>query len=441
MKILFMLHPQRCYKRRINFDIIILTISFGCLFLSCGKIEVRNLDAPRNVESLIDMPSAVQPGSITRSHGNFVTPTRLVPPSELIGLVDDLNFENMDLVISRQMQYFQKFHLTGTIRFGNHIYPRSALPRALRKFQQIYHAYYNCLRQTYAYNRQSNTCVYALHNTVLDHFHVYEPDVDDPVNRNNPTNFTGYYTPIIPGSMRKTSRFRYPVYSEPKERHLRVLTRYQIDFQNRLANHGYELLYTDNLFHIYNTQIQGSARVRFVDGNRDIYIAVNGYNGIGWSGNFIAPYMRRRGMIRGGTMAAQKAYLDANPHRQAEVYRQSRTYSYFGFTNKPPGSKGIGVTGGRSIATDDKYYVQKGILAFVQAERLNDEIWRRTGQVRMQKFSRFVLDQDTGGMITKKARADFYFGEGRYAEVAANHFKNYGKMFFLMPKQEASLVR
>ena len=442
MKILFILYPQRCYKRRIKFDIInlILIMTLSSLFLSCGKIEVREPDAYGDVAGLINMPRTVQEGGIIQDHGNFVTPTRLVPPSKIpVGFVDDLNFANMDMAINRQLEYFQKRELSGTIRFGNHLYPRHVLPIALRRFQRLYYAYHNCLRQ--AYNMPSDTCVYAFHNSFLDHFHVYEPDVN-PVNRNNPTLFTGYYTPTLLGSMRRTSRFRYAVYNQPKERHLRTLTRYEIHFQNRLAGRGYELFYTDNLFHIYNMQIQGSGIVQFVDGHRGSYLTNNGYNGIDWTDNFIGRYMKRRGMIRSNTMEAQEAYLNANPHRQAEVYRQSSTYTFFAFSDKAPGSIGVAVTEGRSIATDDAHYVQKGVLAFVQAERPHYGTWERTGQVQMQKFTRFVLDQDTGGKINGRARADFYFGESRYAEVAARNLgRNYGKMFFLMPKQEAYLVR
>ena len=438
MKAFFILHFYKHYlygyKIKNNFRYIIrfFIIISSLALISCSGLEVQDLDVHQNLEDIMNTPGPQMPRKgVPTSHKNLVTPTRLVPPSKVPWFIDDLNFANMDLVINRQIQYFQRFHLTGTIRFGNHLYERSILPLALRKFQLLYHAYHNCLRQSY--RRPNNTCIQAFHNTLINQFHVYEPNVT-PIKRGNPTLFTGYYTPTIPGSMRRTNRFRYAVYSKPKEYRLRTLTRYQIDFQHLLARHGYELFYTDNLFDIYNIQIQGAAKVRFEDGNRDIYLAVDGSNGIGWRGNFIGPHMIRRGMIRSGSAAAQRAYLNANPHRQAEVYKQSPTYTYFKFSDKPPGSIDIALTDGRSIATDRRYYAQKGILAFVQAKKPNHEIWRRTRQVKMQSFSRFALDQDRGGMITGKARVDFYFGEDEYAKVAASSLKTQGKIFFLMPK-------
>ena len=432
-------HNKFHHKIKISFHFIVLffiTISYLTL-TSCGGIEVQDLNVHENLEdiAIADTPDVPkQKRGLIPSEKYVVTPTRLVPPSKVpIWFVDDLNFADMDIAINRQIQYFEKYHLTGTVRFGNHTYPRSMLPLALKKFQLLYHSYHNCLKR--AINRPNNTCIYAFHTTLINQFHIYEPNVT-PVKRNNPTHFTGYYTPTILGSMRRTNRFQYAVYSKPRDHRLRTLTRYQIDFQNLLAGHGYELFYTDDLFAIYNMQIQGTGKVRFVNGHKDSYLVVTGNNGISWRGNFISPYMKRRGMISNQSMAAQKAYLDANPHRQAEVYQQSRTYSYFTFTDKPPGSIDIALTDGRSIATDYRLYDQKGILAFVQAQKPNYETWRRTGQIKMQKFSRFVLDQDRGGLIKGAARADFYFGENKYAEVAARSLNTqYGKMFFLMPKQ------
>ena len=47
-------------------------------------------------------------------------------------------------------------------------------------------------------------------------------------------------------------------------------------------------------------------------------------------------------------------------------------------------------------------------------------------------FSRFVLNQDTGGAITGPGRADIFWGNGPYAELAAGHLQHRGEMFFLV---------
>ena len=419
----------------INIFEIFMFLSLIFVLASCGQFEIPNFseNINKSFESIVENSSQDQQ-DLVKSHAEYVTPTRRIDASRIpIWFIDDLNFNNMDLAINRQLQYFQRFRLSGTIQFGDDIYPRSALPFALRKFQVLYHAYRQCLQQAYKGYLSSDTCIYSFYETLISQFYIYEPDVNS-VNKNNPTYFTGYYSPTLLASSRKTNRFRHAVYAKPREYALRVLTRYQIDFRGLLAGYGYELFYTDDLFAIYNLHIQGGGKTHFIDGSKNFYLSYDGHNGK--KRRFISRYMKRRGMIRNESSAAQKAYLKAHPERQAEIYRQSPNYVYFRASSRPPvGSIDVSVTDGRSIATSKNFYRQKGILAFIQAERPHYQTWRDTKKIRMRPFSRFVLDQSTGAAITGKARVDVYFGESQYADVAAHHLSAYGKLFFLMPKQ------
>ncbi|EKD40025.1 MAG: hypothetical protein ACD_75C00198G0001 [uncultured bacterium] len=47
---------------------------------------------------------------------------------------------------------------------------------------------------------------------------------------------------------------------------------------------------------------------------------------------------------------------------------------------------------------------------------------------------RFVFPQDSGAAIKGTGRVDVFFGQGEYAEVAANHMKEPGKLYFLIKK-------
>ena len=49
-------------------------------------------------------------------------------------------------------------------------------------------------------------------------------------------------------------------------------------------------------------------------------------------------------------------------------------------------------------------------------------------------FARFALNQDTGGAITGPGRADLFWGNGNYAEIAAGHLKYPGNLYFLVLK-------
>jgi len=71
-------------------------------------------------------------------------------------------------------------------------------------------------------------------------------------------------------------------------------------------------------------------------------------------------------------------------------------------------------------------------LAFISAERPVFDA--AGGLVGWQPFSRFVLNQDTGGAIRGLQRADLYFGTGGEAEAAAGYMNRPGKLYFLALK-------
>jgi membrane-bound lytic murein transglycosylase A len=49
-----------------------------------------------------------------------------------------------------------------------------------------------------------------------------------------------------------------------------------------------------------------------------------------------------------------------------------------------------------------------------------------------------VLNQDTGGAIRGPGRADLFWGNGPYAEIAAGHLAHTGKLYFLILKPDKS---
>ncbi len=52
-------------------------------------------------------------------------------------------------------------------------------------------------------------------------------------------------------------------------------------------------------------------------------------------------------------------------------------------------------------------------------------------------FSRFLLNQDTGGAIKGAGRADIFWGSDPYAEFAAGHLKDKGELYFLVKKPDS----
>ena len=74
----------------------------------------------------------------------------------------------------------------------------------------------------------------------------------------------------------------------------------------------------------------------------------------------------------------------------------------------------------------------RGALAFISCEK---PVVNNQGEItEWNKFSRFVLNQDTGGAIKGSGRADLFWGSGPYAELAAGHMKQDGEQYNLIKK-------
>jgi membrane-bound lytic murein transglycosylase A len=71
-------------------------------------------------------------------------------------------------------------------------------------------------------------------------------------------------------------------------------------------------------------------------------------------------------------------------------------------------------------------------LVFISAEKpvIDDSGWIAA----WVPFSRFALNQDTGGVIKGPGRVDLYWGSGEKAGEPAGYMKTEGKLYFLVEK-------
>lgn len=268
--------------------------------------------------------------------------------------------------------------------------------------------------------------------------------------------FTGYYEPVVEGSLTRDEHHPYPLYRRPDdlvkvrlgmfhrrfegqrimgrlvgEQLVPFYSRAEIDGDGVLEGRGYEIAWLTDRVDRYFLQIQGSGLVRLNDGTclRVNYDAANGrpYRSIG-------RLLIDRGQVSREEMSMQRirSYLDDHPQEVDEILFHDPSYTFFRIVEKGPlGNINIPLTTGRSIATDSRLF-PKGGLAFIITEKpVVDEKGEITG---WKRFSRFVVNQDTGGAIRGPARADLFWGEGEVAEVSAGNMKQRGKLFFLMEK-------
>jgi peptidoglycan lytic transglycosylase A len=268
--------------------------------------------------------------------------------------------------------------------------------------------------------------------------------------------FTGYYQPVIEGSLSPTAEYAYPIYGMPADLIVTELatplpslapekvtgrleggnlvpyySRREIDELGSLQGRGYEIAWVKNPIDLFFLHIQGSGILQLADGRR-LLVGYAGANGKPYRS--IGRLLIDRGKIPQEEMSMQRLrrYLLDYPEEQNEIFFYNESYVFFRFSQEGPlGNIEVPLTPGRSIATDARLF-PKGALAFIVTER---PVLDAAGQlVGWQPFSRFVLNQDTGGAIRGPQRADLYFGTGFEAEAGAGYMNRRGKLFFLSLK-------
>lgn len=367
---------------------------------------------------------------------SFVTPTRLLSGQEIPVFSDDLNFEGLSVAIERQLARYKKYPAQGSIRFGRTNYPLSWVTTTLKAFLELSREAQAC-GDNAENTEELENCREILNEEIRREYNVYAPALNsrDPRHdRVESTHFTGYYTPTLEASKTRTAEFRHGIYKAPSN-YLKKSTRSQILFDDRLEGKGLDLFYVKDAFQLYLMHVQGGGRVAIMGDNGQVeYKYVHYHSSNSQPFRFISVYMRNQGYIRDLSIESQRTYLRNHPNRQREIYNYCPSFVYYTEGDRPAvGSGGVSVTPRRSIATDWHHYGYKGVLSFIATKRPTDE--STPGKVEYRNFSRFMLDQDTGGAIRGKARVDIFHGEDDYAEMAAFNTNHFGQLFFLMLKR------
>jgi membrane-bound lytic murein transglycosylase A len=270
--------------------------------------------------------------------------------------------------------------------------------------------------------------------------------------------FTGYYEPIYAGSLTHDPVYRYPIYRKPEDliqidlslfnekfvgesivarikgkEVLPYFSRKQIEGDDTLAGRDLEIAWLKSPLDVAFLHIQGSGRLRLPNGSTISvgYQATNGrpYRSIG-------RYLLDRGLLNQQDVSMQsiRAYLTEHPEILEEVLNHNPSYVFFRhIENGPFGNINVPLTAGRSLALDSRLF-PKGAICFVSSEK---PVMNEKNEItEWTRFSRFFLNQDTGGAIKGSGRADIFWGSGAYAEVTAGHMKQEGDLFVLIMKPE-----
>lgn len=260
---------------------------------------------------------------------------------------------------------------------------------------------------------------------------------------------TGYYEPLLHGSLTPTPRYRYPLYRPPgnlltidlgdlvpelKGRRLRgqlqgnrvvpYLQRADIDSAAEPLR-GEELVWVDDPVDLFFLQIQGSGRIDLAQGGQ-MRVGYADQNGQPFHG--IGRLLVQQGALTLGqaTLSGIKAWARSHPQQVSSVLNHNPSYVFFRILPAdlpgPLGALGVPVTGGASLAVDPRV-IPLGVPVFLDTTR----------PATHTPLRRLMMAQDTGGAIFGAVRADFFWGYGPLAEHEAGTMRQSGRLWILYP--------
>ncbi|VEB44987.1 Membrane-bound lytic murein transglycosylase A precursor [Chromobacterium violaceum] len=292
---------------------------------------------------------------------------------------------------------------------------------------------------------------------------------------------TGYYEPLLNGSLNRSERTPWPVYGAPRDmlsvdvpmsqrnrgalrakqagpgrlvlaaaaisrsirptsrgsaRHpaegrlsgsrlLPYFTRGQIN-QGSIAGSAPVIAWVEDPVELFFLQVQGSGRIQLDDGS---FLHVGFADQNGYPYQSIGKWLVDKGEMTMGQASMQgiKDWLAKNPQRRDELLAVNQSYIFFkplpGDNGGPIGALGVPLTGGYSIAVDPRY-IPLGAPVYLSTT------WPHSSE----PLVRLVHAQDTGSAIKGALRADLFWGYGTEAGMYAGRMKQQGSLWLLLPK-------
>ncbi|HPC32023.1 MAG TPA: MltA domain-containing protein [Syntrophales bacterium] len=350
---------------------------------------------------------------------------------------DDLDLVSLEKALTASVRYYRNQGAFGSHCYRSRCYNSREMIAGLERFLQI---------------MKSDLPAAAKEAAIREDFELVEAGDSDE----DSVLVTGYYEPVLNGSLERTERFRYPLYKPPEETVVVRLdefgekcgpgrligrlvegevlphyTRREIDSEGALAGRGLEIAWVDDPVALFSLHIQGSGKLRLADGR---LMAVNFAQSNGRPFRGLTEMMAARGLLGEGGRSYEemKRVLNERVAERQELMNYNERYIFFRFVSEGPiGALGFPLVPGRSIATDLTLY-PKGALAVIRTRK---PVFDTDGRiVSWQSFTRFVLNQDTGAAIKGPGRVDLFCGQGPAAERAAGAMKEKGRLTFLLLK-------
>ncbi len=351
--------------------------------------------------------------------------------------IDDMDYTGIAGAVEQSLKYLNRVPKDRMYTLGKEKYSAAHMIRTLTRFRELI---------------QSAPSADALARSIRAEFILYR---SSGKKGSGEVLFTGYYEPSLNGSPTRSERYRYPLLKRPEDLIAIDISRFGKRFkgEKRLVGRVSErntvvpyferseigpdfkgsepLAWVDDRVDLFFLEIQGSGKV-FLDDGTHMKVHYDTSNGRAYRS--IGGLLIRENKLTREEVSLQtiKAYLNDHPEEVDRVLNYNESFVFFREeTGGPYGCLGVPLTPGRSLATDRKVFPPAALL-FIQTQKPlvdgkgNISEWR--------DLTRFCLNQDTGGAIRGPGRADLFWGDGQYAEIAAGHMKHKGELFILVLK-------
>jgi len=257
---------------------------------------------------------------------------------------------------------------------------------------------------------------------------------------------TGYYEAQVNASYKKSKKYRYPIYTTPKDMYIidlstiypelknyrlrgRIVKNKIVPYYSRSEANNRELnasilCYCDSKIDKFFLEVQGSGIVK-LDNNSSIYIGYSNQNGHKYRS--IGKYLINKNELQKEEVSLQSItkWLKEHPNRVDEVLNYNDSMIFFSQRqHSATGALGVELTPMRSIAVD-KRYISLGSMLYFSANSKNRDLHS------------IVFAQDTGGAIKGSVRADLFVGNGDRARELAGELKAPLQLWLLLPKKKA----
>lgn len=280
-------------------------------------------------------------------------------------------------------------------------------------------------------------------------------------NADGPTSaglITGYYEPLLHGTLQPSTRFKTPLYGVPndllqidlgslypelqgKRVRGKLAGRRVVPYDSRAELMRSERLrpqavvWVDDPVAAFFLEVQGSGRVRLEAGpNTGSYLRLSYADQNGHPYRSIGRWLADQGELPLTQVSMQsiQGWARANPKRLNELLGQNPSVVFFKteplsadrVIDGPKGALGVPLTPERSIAIDP-VALPLGAPIFLSTTYPNTA----------RPLQRLMVAQDTGGAIRGAQRADFFWGFGDEAGVQAGRMRQTGDLWLLWPVQ------